>query len=118
MTLTWDNAAEELVGKTIVVEIQHYDANNVFQRHEHAWGVCKLADEKKGVQIHLKGRTFHNKLMILPPKLTSFTKPPVLPGDYTLAGTGEQVTDPDWFATWSLIAKPDAKATPGSGPRG
>lgn len=118
MTLTWDNAAEELVGKTIVVEIQHYDGNNVFQRHEHAWGICALANEKQGVHIKLYGRTFTDKMMILPPNLASFTKPPVYPGSYTLAGTGEQVTDPDWFVTWSLIAKPNAKATPGTGARG
>lgn len=117
MTLNWDNAAEELVGKKVIVEIQHYDSNNSFQRYDHAWGRCTLADEKRGVHIKVEGETFFGKTMILPPKLTSFTRPPQ-PGTYKVKGTGEEVRDPDWFVTWSLIAKPGAKATPGTGARG
>lgn len=118
MTLTWANAATELLGKTAVVEIQHYDEKGVFQRYEHCWGKVILADEQQGIHVHVQGQTFQGKRMILPPNLTSVVRPREENGVFRLEATGEHVSEPDWFITWSLIAKPDAKATPGTGARG
>ncbi len=105
LTLNWENAAEQLVGTTVVVEIQHQDAQGIFMRHDHAWGVITSADRKNGVRIQVAGKTFNGKLMVLPADLSSFTKPQS--GLYRLSSTGEQVTDPHWFTTW--VVK-DAKA--------
>ena len=98
--LDWDNAAERLVGTITVVEIQHYDARNVFLRHEHVWGQVTSADQKNGIRILVGGRTFAGKLMVLPASLDSFTKP--ASGIYRLNSTGEEVTDPHWFTTWMV----------------
>lgn len=116
--LTWDNAAERLVGTITVVEMQHYDAAGTFMRHDHVWGQVTSADQKNGIRIMVGGRTFAGKLMVLPAQLDSFTKP--APGRYRLRSTGEEIDDPHWFTTWT-VTNPDEVKTktpkPGKPPK-
>ena len=106
--LTWDNAAERLVGTITVVEIQHHDAMGQFLRHDHVWGQVTSADTKNGIRILVGGRTFAGKLMVLPAQLDSFTKP--APGRYRLRSTGEEIDDPHWFTTWTVTNADQVKA--------
>lgn len=43
---------------------------------------------------------------------------PAPPGEYTLAGSGEVVVDPDWLTTWTVLMEPDAEPTPEHPPVG
>ena len=108
--LTWEDAAERLVGSIAVVEMQHYDARGNFLRHDHVWGQIASADEKNGIRMLVGGRTFNGKLLVLPPSLDSFTKP--AEGVYRLRSTGEQVENPNWFTTWMVTNADQVKAEP------
>lgn len=108
--LDWDNAAEKLVGTVTVIEIQHFDARGAFLRHEHVYGIVTSADQKNGVRLIANGKTFRDKLVVLPAQLDSFTKP--RPGTYTLKSTGEKVVDPHWFTTWMVTNADAVKAVP------
>jgi hypothetical protein len=118
--LDWDNVGERVVGSIVVVEIQHYDAIGNFVRHDHVWGQVTSADPKNGIRLMVGGRTFNGKLMVLPAQLGSFTKP--ARGVYRLKSTGEEVTDPNWFTTWTVTnadqvqARQPKKPTPSKPP--
>ena len=106
--LTWDNAADRLVGRIMVVEMQHYDAKGEFLRHDHVWGQVTSADNKNGIRMMVGGRTFNGKMFILPPQLDSFTKP--REGIFRLRSTGEEIESPHWFTTW-MVTHPDQVKT-------
>jgi len=114
--LTWDNAADRLVGRILVVEMQHYDAKGEFLRHDHVWGQVTSADTKNGIRMLVGGRTFNGKMFILPSQkdvFDSFTKP--REGVHRLRSTGEEIESPHWFTTW-MVTHPDQVKTEAAKP--
>lgn len=114
--LTWDNAAERLVGSILVVEMQHYDARGEFLRHEHVWGQVVTVDPTNGLRMMVGGRNYNGKLFILPPQkdiFDSFTKP--REGVHRLRSTGEELDRPNWFTTW-MVTHPDQVRTESAKP--
>lgn len=114
--LTWDNVKERLVGRILVVELQHYDAKGEFLRHEHVWGQVATADDQNGIRMIVGGRNHNGKLFILPSHkdvFDSFTKP--REGVFRLRSTGEEVESPNWFTTW-MVTHPDQVRTEAAKP--
>lgn len=87
---------DELIGKLLLVGITYYTDNNELIEQKQFYGTVTEANE--------------SFILIKQPDGTEFTLPSDLnstkrarPGEYKLRSTGEIVTNPDYFATWSLI---------------
>lgn len=96
--------ARELLGKYVLVGITVEDKRGVFRRQEQFHGTVVSADPRVGITVALRGRR-EGETTTLPPD----TRPwqPAAKGRYRLRGTGEEVADPDFTATWHLT-EPDA----------
>lgn len=85
----------ELVGKTILIGLTYYSANNKLLEQKQCWGRVMESNEK---QILVK--LSDGELLSLPPDLSSTKIAP--PGAYRLRSTGEVVVDPDYLTTWNI----------------
>ncbi len=102
MTITWENAQAELIGKTTLVELQHVDAMGKELLLEHAYGRIISVDKKDGIFIECLGlRT--GTTLALPAEVDPFIA--ARPGLYKMQTTGEEIEDPDFFSTWTITHK-------------
>lgn len=93
-------AFDDLLGKILLVGITYYTHDNEFIEQKQFYGTVTQADEH-AVCITMKNDTE----FVLPPDLSSTKR--ARPGEYKLRSTGEVVVNPDFLATWSLIAPED-----------
>lgn len=85
----------DLVGKTILIGLTYYTANNEFIEQKQYWGKVVESNEN-GIMVKLNdGKDFR-----LPPDLSSTQV--AAPGEYRLRSTGETVVNPDFLTTWNI----------------
>jgi hypothetical protein len=103
-----DFGMDDLVGKHVLVGItfESSDGSETGRRQLH--GTVVSARPGVGVLLALKGEA-DGQSYNLPPDLRAFRR--AAPGEYRLRATGEVVSNPDFLATWTVVA-PDA----GQGP--
>jgi hypothetical protein len=85
----------DLVGKTILIGLTYYTADNGFIEQKQYWGTVIESNENQILVKLSDGEIFE-----LPPDLSS-TKI-ASPGEYRLRSTGEIVVDPDYLTTWNV----------------
>jgi hypothetical protein len=86
-----------LVGRTVLVGISFVDEDGVLLRREQAFGV--VAEAADGV-VTVR-RADGEEPVVLPADEESFH--PAKPGTYRLSSTGQQVVNPDYLTTWTVI---------------
>ncbi len=85
----------DLVGKTILIGLTYYTAENEFVEQKQHWGTVIESTEN---QILVKLND--GKIFGLPPDLSSTKIAP--PGEYHLHSTGEIVVNPNYLTTWNI----------------
>ncbi|MBV8565927.1 MAG: hypothetical protein JO273_10780 [Methylobacteriaceae bacterium] len=98
---SWDqNVADAAVGKTILAGVTYFESGGQTLRSQEQYhGIIVSVDPKVGVHVRCAG-AHAGETICLPPHTRVFTR--ASPGNYTLRSTGEIVTDPDFFTTWSV----------------
>lgn len=89
-------AADDIIGKIMLVGITYYTAKNEFIEQKQFWGTVVEAN-KDTILIKQKNGT----LLSLPPDLSSTLR--AAPGEYRLHSTGEVIVDPDYLITWNCV---------------
>lgn len=97
---------QTLVGRRLLVGITFVDDAGQLIRREQAFGV--VSEVADGVVTVLRAGTSAGEAdgadpdpLLLPADESSFRPAP--PGTYRLAGTGEEVIDPDFLTTWTVV---------------
>lgn len=85
----------DLIGKTILIGLTYYTADNKFIEQKQYWGTVTESSQK-GIWVKLND----GEIFGLPPDLSSTKIAP--PGEYRLRSTGEVVVDPDYLTTWNI----------------
>ena len=85
----------ELVGKTILIGLTYYTAENELIERKQFWGTV-VESNKSRILVRLNNGEMFN----LPPDLSAIKKAPL--GEYRLHSTGEVVVNPDYLTTWNL----------------
>jgi len=85
----------DLIGKTILIGLTYYTADNEFIERKQHWGTVIESNE---TQILVKLN--NGETLWLPPDLSSTKIAP--PGEYRLRSTGEIIVDPDYLTTWNI----------------
>jgi len=85
----------DLVGKTILIGLTYWTANNEFIEQKQYWGTVTEANENRILVKRNDG-----EIIGLPPDLSS-TQVAAL-GEYRLRSTGEIVVNPDYLTTWNI----------------
>ncbi len=88
-------AFSDLIGKTILIGLTYFTADNKFIEQKQYWGTVTESSEEK-ILVRLKS----GELFGLPPNLSSTRVAP--PGEYRLRSTGEIVVNPDYLTTWNI----------------
>ena len=85
----------DLAGKTILIGLTYYTADDELIEQKQCWGTVREASEK-GILVQLND----GELFGLPPDLSSTKIAPR--GEYRLRSTGEIVLNPDYLTTWNI----------------
>jgi hypothetical protein len=86
-----------LIGRSVLVGITFVGEDGGLLRREQAFGV--IAESVDGVvTVH---RADGGEPVVLPADEESFQ--PAKPGTYRLSGTGQEVVDPDYLTTWTVV---------------
>ena len=85
----------DLIGKTILIGLTYYTADDRFIEQKQFWGTVKESN-KTGILVQLN----NGECLSLPPDLSSTKIAP--PGEYRLRSTGEVVLNPDYLTTWNI----------------
>lgn len=94
----WDHSiAARLEGTTVLVGLTHQKAAGEWR--EQFFGTVMEVDPGRGITLRLEGKR-RGEIVRLPPLLDAFE--PAEPGIYQLRDTGEEVTDPDYTAAWTV----------------
>ena len=88
-------AFSDLIGKTILIGLTYYTANNEFIEQNQYWGKVVESNENRILVKLNDGEIFR-----LPPDLSSTQI--AAPGEYRLRSTGEIVVNPDYLTTWNI----------------
>jgi hypothetical protein len=96
--------AEQLRGSYVLLGVTIERADGELKRHEQFHGVVTEVDAHRGITIALRGNRA-GQTKSLPPAVEAFSPAPK--GTYSLHSTGEEVVDPDFLATFTLV-QPDA----------
>ena len=88
-------ALSDLVGKTLLIGLTYYTADNEFVEQKQLWGTVIESNENQILLELSNGESFE-----LPPDLSSTKIAP--PGEYHLRSTGEVVVNPDYLMTWNI----------------
>lgn len=88
-------AFSDLLGKTLLVGLTYYTADNELISQTQYWGTV-VESNKNRIMVKLKD----GEIVGLPPDLSS-TKV-ATPGEYRLRSTGEIVVNPDYLTTWNI----------------
>lgn len=99
---------QSLVGRRLLVGITFVDDAGRLIRREQAFGVvCEVADGVVTLARADAGAADTGDggdgsgTVLLPADESSFRPAP--PGTYRLAGTGEEIVDPDFLTTWTVV---------------
>jgi len=95
-------AAEDLIGKRIIVGITHEDHEHNLIDKEQYHGRIVRANPQEGIVI----QTPSGQERRLPPDLRPLFA--ARPGEYRFRATGEVVADPDLQTTWTHTSPPPA----------
>ena len=87
---------EELVGKTVLIGITRVSHDGELIGQQQYVGTFVSMD----LVIHVTLRNGED--FTLPPELSGFRR--AKPGIYRLRSTGEEVKDPDFMASWTVVA--------------
>jgi len=93
-------AAEDLIGRRIIVGITHVDHTQRPLRQEQYHGRIIRANLQEGIVI----QTPSGAERTLPPDLRSVSG--ARPGEYTFRSTGEIIADPELQASWTHTLPP------------
>jgi len=85
----------DLIGKTILIGLTYYTANDEFIEQKQYWGRVVESNENRILVKLSDGEIFG-----LPPDLSSTQV--AAPGEYRLRSTGEIVVNPDYLTTWNI----------------
>ena len=85
----------DLIGKTILIGLTYYTANDEFIEQKQYWGRVVESNENRILVKLNDGEIFG-----LPPDLSSMQV--AAPGEYRLRSTGEIVVNPDYLTTWNI----------------
>ncbi len=85
----------DLIGKTILIGLTYYTADDEFIEQKQYWGTVIESNENRIVVMLNDG-----EILGLPPDLSSTKIAP--PGEYRLRSTGEVVVNPDYLTTWNI----------------
>lgn len=97
----WDqDFADELIGAIVVVGVAEIEDDGTIVDQSQIWGMIETADPDAGIELELHGE-LAGQSWICPPDLDAFE--PAAPGVYTLDSTGEQIVDPDYTASWTVL---------------
>lgn len=97
----WDqDFADELIGAIVVVGVAEIEDDGTVVDQSQIWGMIETADPDAGIELELHGE-YAGQSWICPPDLDAFE--PAAPGVYTLDSTGEQIVDPDYTASWTVL---------------
>ena len=88
---------DELLGKTILVGLTYFSADNKFVEQKQLWGKVIRADDE-----NIEVKKSDNDIFDLPPDMSAISM--AAPGEYRLRSTGEIVTDPDYLATYYVTS--------------
>jgi len=103
----WDAAlAAELLGRLVLVGVTRQTPDEELIEQLQVYGIVVAVDETEGISVEVHGEQWKGRTFALPPSPRAFQK--ARPGKYTLRGTGEVVTDPDYTTTWMLTAAHDS----------
>src|SRR5262249_2927182 len=94
---------ENLIGKTVLVGISEVSQDQQLISQQQYVGTFRSMDQV--IHIALKD----GQDLTLPPDLQAFQ--PARPGTYRLRSTGEEVKNPDFVASWTVVAPPPKKAS-------
>ena len=95
---------KDLLGKTVIIGLTYYKADDSFSHQVQMHGEIESADPKLGVSVRLEGIR-EGESYVLPPHFEAFERAPR--GEYRLRETGEVIYDPDFTTTWSITMPPD-----------
>ena len=95
--------ANDLVGKLVLVGLNHEDRRGEVKGHEQFFGIVSAVDAQRGIDISLQGKRSGERKW-LPPDTRAFH--PADKGEYWLRSTGEVVSNPDYIAQWTVV-RPD-----------
>ena len=85
----------DLIGKTILIGLTYYTANDEFIEQKQYWGRVVESNENR-ILVKLND----GEIFVLPPDLSSTQV--AAPGEYRLRSTGEIVVNPDYLTTWNI----------------
>lgn len=88
-----------LVDRSVLVGITFVDDAGQLLRREQAFGV--VSEVADGVVTVL--RSGGEDALLLPADEGSFRPAP--PGTYRLTGSGEEIVDPDYLSTWTVVVQ-------------
>ncbi len=101
-----ESKAQDYVGKTILLCVSYISHEEVQTGQMQWFGTITEVSNSKGIVIALRNDPAH---CALPPDLSALR--PAKPGEYHLRATGEVITDPDFFTTWTC-REPNPKNRP------
>lgn len=97
------NIAKTMIGKYVLVGVNRCDSNKAVISTDQIHGKVLRASEAEGLVVSLSsGDEFS-----LPPLLSCYQ--PAEEGVYTLKSTNEKIQNPDYIATFNVIATKDYK---------
>lgn len=98
-------AAEDLIGRTVLIGLSYLDASGAVVRQVQLYGRIETASERSGIVVRLQGERA-GETYDLPPDFSRLRPAP--PGEYRLRSTGEVVVDPDFLTEWFVEAPKNA----------
>jgi hypothetical protein len=104
MGLIDDSKASNYVGKIVLLGVTYLDHEERLLEQKQWVGTITAFSQREGIRIKLRDS---DEPCGLPPDERGIRKAP--PGVYRLRSTGEEITDPDYLATWTCIAPAPGK---------
>ncbi len=95
-----DSAANDLIGKTVIIGITHQDSVGRLVRRDQLHGRITRANRTEGVVV----QTAAGGELKTPPDLRAFSG--ARPGEYRSRGTGEVIANPDLITSWTHTLHP------------
>ncbi|MDB5454747.1 MAG: hypothetical protein JWP92_332 [Caulobacter sp.] len=100
----WDPVlAQALIGKILLVGLTYLDPSGEVDAQEQFYGVVIDASPDDGILLDLLG-PHDGDTYSLPPQTSNIAA--AAPGTYAVAGTDEEVDNPDYLSNWTIAADP------------
>jgi hypothetical protein len=107
MNLIDETKADEYLGKVVLLGITYVDHEDKLIEQKQWVGTIVAFSRKEGIRIRLRDS---DSPCGLPPDERGIRKAP--PGIYRLRSTGEEIENPDYLATWTLVSPDPNKEEP------